>query len=92
MARKKCLGKIEETFCSRSDTPKKETAPGTGGGGIELRERKCQIPLASLPRISPHSRPRGRLAQLVRALASHARGHKFESCTAHHGLLLPQPS
>ena len=26
---------------------------------------------------------RGRLAQLVRALASHARGHWFESSTAH---------
>lgn len=26
----------------------------------------------------------GRLAQLVRALVSHTRGHKFESCTAHH--------
>ena len=26
----------------------------------------------------------GRLAQLVRARASHARGHRFESCSAHH--------
>ena len=26
----------------------------------------------------------GRLAQLVRAPALHAGGHKFESCTAHH--------
>ena len=26
----------------------------------------------------------GRLAQSVRALASHARGHRFESCIAHH--------
>ena len=26
----------------------------------------------------------GRLAQLVRALASHARGHWFESSIAHH--------
>ena len=26
----------------------------------------------------------GRLAQLVRALASHARGHRFKSCIAHH--------
>ena len=25
----------------------------------------------------------GRLAQLVRALRSHRRGHKFESCAAH---------
>lgn len=25
----------------------------------------------------------GRIAQLVRALASHARGHKFESCYVH---------
>lgn len=41
------------------------------------------------PWISRHFRPRGRLAQLVRALASHARGHKFESCTAHHGLSSP---
>ena len=28
----------------------------------------------------------GRLAQLVRALASHARGRRFESSTAHHVL------
>ena len=28
--------------------------------------------------------PRGRLAQLVRARASHARGHRFESYSAHH--------
>ena len=27
---------------------------------------------------------RGRLAQLVRAPALHAGGHRFESCTAHH--------
>jgi hypothetical protein len=26
----------------------------------------------------------GRLAQLVRARASHARGHRFESCSVHH--------
>ena len=29
----------------------------------------------------------GRLAQLVRALALHARGHWFESSTAHHFIL-----
>ena len=28
----------------------------------------------------------GRLAQLVRALALQARGHRFESCIAHHYL------
>ena len=28
--------------------------------------------------------PSGPLAQLARALASHARGHKFKSCTVHH--------
>src|SRR5262245_3119086 len=33
------------------------------------------------------SLPRGRLAQLVRARASHARGHRFESYSAHY----PQP-
>jgi hypothetical protein len=27
---------------------------------------------------------RGRIAQLVRALASHARGRRFESCCDHH--------
>ena len=31
----------------------------------------------------------GRLAQLVRALASHARSHRFEPCIAHH---LPLPA
>ena len=30
----------------------------------------------------------GPLAQLARALASHARGHKFKSCTVH---VVPQP-
>ncbi len=40
-------------------------------------------------KIKPHewyiSHPSdGRLAQLVRAPALHAGGHKFESCTAHH--------
>ena len=28
--------------------------------------------------------PFGRVAQLVRAPASHAGGHRFESCRAHH--------
>ncbi len=31
----------------------------------------------------------GRLAQLVRALPSHGRGHKFESCIAHHFAPIP---
>ena len=30
----------------------------------------------------------GRVAQLVRVLARHARGHRFESCHAHHLLLI----
>ena len=30
--------------------------------------------------------PFGRVAQLVRAPASHAGGHRFESCRAHHSL------
>ena len=33
---------------------------------------------------SPTKRVFGRLAQLVRAPALHAGGHRFESCTAHH--------
>src|SRR4051794_26382900 len=37
----------------------------------------AQSPIASLS-------PLGRLAQLVRARASHARGHWFESSSAHH--------
>ena len=37
----------------------------------------------SLPRTS------GRVAQLVRAPASHAGGHRFESCRAHHSKQIP---
>ena len=38
--------------------------------------------------MSQERNPAGRLAQLVRALSSHGRGHRFESCAAHFGLLL----
>src|SRR5258706_796561 len=34
--------------------------------------------------VTPDSQSFGRLAQLVRARASHARGHRFESYSAHH--------
>src|SRR6266849_10262126 len=33
---------------------------------------------------SPRNSLKGRVAQLVRAPASHAGGHRFESCRAHH--------
>ena len=33
----------------------------------------------------------GRLAQLVRARGSHPRGHRFESCSAHHTLAGEMP-
>jgi hypothetical protein len=46
-----------------------ESEPKTRG----RKRRNCQ-----------ESQSLGRLAQLVRARASHARGHRFESCSAHH--------
>ena len=33
----------------------------------------------------------GRLARLVRARGSHPRGHRFESCSAHHTLASETP-
>lgn len=35
----------------------------------------------------PFDCAQGRLAQLVRAFGLHPKGHRFESCTAHHGPL-----
>ena len=37
--------------------------------------------------VASSKRPAGRLAQLVRARGSHPRGHRFESCSAHHFLM-----
>ena len=37
------------------------------------------------------SQERGRLAQLVRVLARHARGRWFESTIAHHSFTQPEP-
>ena len=39
--------------------------------------------LAYLASLLPYPRSIGRLAQLARALGSHPRGHRFESCIAH---------
>lgn len=50
------------------------------------RDRRCQPPAArpkSIDQRGPTKAEKGRLAQLVRALARQARGHKFESCIAH---------
>ena len=40
--------------------------------------------LASVQSVAMMPVPKGRLAQLARAPARHAGGHRFESCNAHH--------
>ena len=52
--------------------------PGKSGAEAPGNETRQKI---SVPFIFWH----GRIAQLVRALASHARGHGFESPCVHHG-------
>ncbi len=58
------------------------------GSGVRIRALWEAVPgqllFALLFGIGQNSGLPGRLAQSVRALASHARGHRFESCIAHH--------
>ena len=59
-----------------SETPRNKKPPQTDKI-IRQPEVGTSVPLATINHL-------GRLAQLVRARASHARGHWFESSSAHH--------
>lgn len=62
---------------------------GIGSGKPFLRLAGA-VPSLGVLRLSETALPEmvhydfGRLAQLVRACASHAQGHRFEPCSAHH--------
>src|SRR5437868_5433554 len=63
-------------------------------GNLALRAQSGHTLIESVVSLRPRRPPPhlaqsfGRLAQLVRARASHARGQRFESSSAHH----PQPA
>ena len=54
------------------------------GGFLCLRRPSPRLTFGGEPVLFPRFIDEGRLAQLVRARASHARGHRFESYNAHH--------
>ena len=80
-------------FAPRARFPKVNPCPiGIPPGPFPSARTECAIfPTAGLPLTNGNFRGRmsprfckGRLAQLVRARASHARGHWFEPSNAHH--------
>ncbi len=61
--------------------PRPDRGPTPGRGSDRPRQDDGRVGRPRGPRLG--FRPFGRLAQMVRALPSHGRGHRFESCIAH---------
>ena len=82
-----CLRRVKGWAVEKLALTDQQLAISTAGQGYRSRQKRK----GSVGRVLISKSParsgvfkKGRLAQLVRARASHARGHRFESYSAHH--------
>ena len=76
-------GECQNYFTSKPHKRQHADAMGRPRRFLDWRKGRC-LAFTPSPRVRDNDFSSGRLAQLVRALASHARGHRFKSCIAHH--------